>query len=596
MQLKDYQSTYIYEPIVDKINQNLNQDNVILQYQVLALSTSAGKTFTVANFCVKYCLENGCDVILTSPNGASLEEIKDDMVTQYPDAYIQMATGFAGGEPFVAPETDQRVIILCHPTFLSQQKFEIRKWAQGRKLVLFSDEAHKGFMCSDAEDTFEAFGYKISEYTAEWHKCLHVIPSVAWFLLSATPLRTTFSGKEFAHISEYFDKDTLCEEQAAVKNVKIYGNPVSILNNNFSDLFYDAELSFDSSYIKHSQRSLYECLIDLKAEWAEEDKWLAEATKKYSFPQAQPARVVQAKDQWDSRDIFGNLKKDTALNIGSDKKVFGFNSNDYLRNFPSTIRSQDIINHINDKSTRTSKIVANKLVGEAVNIPNLNCLVSFHERNSVQDDQVTHSVEQLLGRLIRWPEVEGIENWPQAIAYAEKCISHGVPRDDMYKWISMVFEYDVYMVASKNNVSGIEAFFRRHTYNPEEWKEYQNRLICEEINKQKTRRKYGDSPKTPHAQAGSQSYKNYKNTVRECEYCPKEEYMGQVVPACKIPVLVKAWSEEEYFAGLDVHHTEGREDTATMNDFDKLRTVCKPVHQRLDDELRVQKKVDDRLS
>jgi hypothetical protein len=29
-----------------------------------------------------------------------------------------------------------------------------------------------------------------------------------------------------------------------------------------------------------------------------------------------------------------------------------------------------------------------------------------------------------------------------------------------------------------------------------------------------------------------------------------------------------------------------------MNDIDKLITVCKPMHQRLDAELRIQKKVD----
>ena len=77
MQLRKYQTDHIYNPIVDVIKKNFATLNKKLQYSVLALSTSAGKTFTVTNFCVQYCLDNGCDVILTSPNGASLEEVKD---------------------------------------------------------------------------------------------------------------------------------------------------------------------------------------------------------------------------------------------------------------------------------------------------------------------------------------------------------------------------------------------------------------------------------------------------------------------------------------------------------------------------------------
>jgi len=593
MQLRVYQKDYIYDPIVDVIKKNFATLNKKLQYSVLALSTSAGKTFTVTNFCVQYCLDNGCDVVLTSPNGASLEEVKDEMVARYPDAYIVMETGFAGAEPFVTPVTDKRVIILCHPTFLSQQKFAISKWAKKRKLVLFSDEAHKGFMCPDAEDTYEAFGYSISEYTAEWHQCLYAIPHVAWFLLSATPLRTTFTGNEFEHISEYFDKDVLCAEQAAVKNVTVYGERVVSAMSMYTCLFDGIEEEYETSYIDHTYDSLTDSLDSLQQRWNDEDVWLAQVTAKYNLPKAKPARVVQANQQWHARSLFNTLGADTALNIGEDKKVYNYNRNDYLRNFPSYIRSQDIINHVNSFENTTNKMVANKLIGEAVNIPNLNCMVSFHKRNSVQDSEVTHSVEQLLGRMIRWPSVEGIKNWKDAIAYAEKRITQGVPREVMYKWISTVFEYEVHMASSGNNINGIEAFFRRHTYNIQEWADYKSRLIYECIAEQKKRVKvYGDAAKTAHAQSGSQSYKNYKHTHPECEHCTKREILGQIVPTCKIPVVYGEWTEDEYFASLDVHHLEGREDSATMNDIDKLITVCKPMHQRLDAELRIQKKVD----
>ena len=575
--MRDYQKHNIYDPIVDVIKKNSATLDKKLQYSILALSTSAGKTFTVTNFCVQYCLDNGCDVVLTSPNGASLEEVKNEMVARYPDAYIIMETGFAGAEPFVTPVTDKRVIILCHPTFLSQQKFAISEWAIKRKLVLFSDEAHKGFMCPDAEDTYEAFGYSISEYTAEWHQCLYAIPHVAWFLLSATPLRTTLTGKEFVCISEYFDKNILCVEQAAVKKVTVYGERV----NNATAITID-----------HTYDSLTDSLDSLQQRWNDEDEWLAQVTAKYNLPKAKPSRVVQANQQWHARSLLNALGADTALNIGEDKRVYNYNRNDYLRNFPSNIRSQDIINHVNSFENTTNKMVANKLIGEAVNIPGLNCMVSFHKRNSVQDGEVTHNVEQFLGRAIRWPSVEGIKNWKDAIAYAEKRIAQDVPREEMYKWISTVFEYEIHMASSKNNINGIEAFFKRHTYNIQEWTDYKSKLICECIAEQKKRVKvYGDTAKTAYAQSGSQSYKNYKHTHPECEHCTKREILGQIVPTCKIPVVYGEWTEDEYFASLDVHHLEGREDNATMNDIDKLITVCKPMHQRLDLELRTQKKL-----
>ncbi|MDA9993218.1 DEAD/DEAH box helicase family protein [bacterium] len=601
MQLREYQTDHIYNPIVDVINQNLQTSKRNPKYSVLALSTSAGKTFTVTNFCVQYCLDNGCDVILTSPNGASLEEVKDEMVVRYPDAYIIIETGFAGAEHFVAPVTDKRVIILCHPTFLSQQNFAISKWAKKRKLVLFSDEAHKGFMCSNAEDTFEAFGYSISEYTAEWHQCLYAIPHVAWFLLSATPLRTTFSGNEFAHISEYFDKDVLCAEQAAVKNVTVYspyfpGFSPEMLVEEFRHHVDPYEDPFPiykriSEYIRYTLVHMDGALDKLNNKWSDEDAWLEKVTQEYKLPVAKPARAVQANNQWHARNLYRSLAENTSINTGADKKVFGYNRNDYLRNFPHYIRSQDMINHVNNKSNSTNVMVANKLIGEAVNIPNLNSMVSFHERNSVQDNAVTHSVEQLLGRMIRWPDVDGIKNWKDAIAYAENRIAQGVPREVMYKWISTVFEYEVHMSFSENNLYGILAFFQRHTYNPQEWADYKSRLIYECIAEQKKRVKvYGVTAKTAHAQAGSQNYKNYKHSHPECEHCAKREILGQTVPTCKIPVVYGEWTEDEYFASLDVHHIEGREDSATMNDADKLITVCKPMHHRLDAELRTQKK------
>lgn len=589
MHLREYQKTYIYDPIVEIIDHNLLHDTQP-QFRVLGLSTSAGKTFTITNFCAEYCFAKGCDVIITSPNAASLEEIKNTIKNSKTNPYIVMANGFAGETTFQPPQTDRQVVVLCHPTYLSQNTQEIDNWSKERRVVIFSDEAHQGFMCSGPEDTELAYGYSISDYEAAWHKCLYGISHVAWFLFSATPLKTTEHYDTFDIISEYFDRGILCDQQAAVSRVVFYGDkPCSLY---FNSLFCGEE--FDShgvaaDFVEFDSSELDDCIDAINNRFMEGIEWLAHFNKKYSgFPKAKPAMAVQAKDTSRACRLFKKLGDCTAIAVDRNKAIAGKDSDFYLRQFDDNVTSQKIFEYIEDKNTEAFKLVANKAIGNAVNISNLSSLVSYHDRPSVKDWDITTAVEQILGRMVRFPKIEGINNWHDLIDFAETKISAGVPREDVYRWIDLVFRYEVHMVSSDNNFNGVARYYSKQSYNPIEWQTYIEGLITSWHN-EKSQQPARNGGKTPHAQKGDQSYKNYKNIVRECEYCPKIKVGDTEIPGCKLQVLQGVFTEEVYHQSLDVHHIHGREDIATMNDYDNLMTVCKPAHNTLDQALEAKK-------
>jgi hypothetical protein len=586
MQLRDYQNTHIYTPIVERIKYNLDNTHN-RQFDVLGLSTSAGKTFTITNFCTEFCFSIGCDVIITSPNSASLEEIKNTIIQSSSQPYIIVANGFAGETAFVAPQPDKQVVLLCHPTYLSQNIEDIDAWSKTRKVVIFSDEAHQGFMCSGPEDTAIAYGYSINDYTAAWHQCLYGISHVAWFLFSATPLKTTDCDDTFNVISEYFDRDSLCELQAAVKNITLYGNaPPSLF---FSNLFDGGEFDNHRSateFVNFETRPLIDCLDDLNSKWNENLTWLDEFYKKHpDFPAAKPAQAIQAKNTMQAQRIYSQLGSGSAIAVDRAKFVWGANFDFYLRKFDCNITSQKIFDYVGQYDNNTTKLIANKSIGNAVNIANLNCLLSFHDRPSVKDWDITTGVEQVLGRMVRFPKVKGIKDWKDAVDFVEtKIKDNKISREDAYKWLDIVFKYEVHMVSSDNNLNGIAKYYAKQSYNPQEWESYIQGLIVDWQKSSKKRRSYS-CEKTPYAQKGSQSYREYKNLVPECEYCPKIQVNGVWVPSCKRQVAEGLFEEKVYIESLDVHHKHGREDIASMNDYDNLMTVCKMAHNVLDAEL-----------
>ena len=140
----------------------------------------------------------------------------------------------------------------------------------------------------------------------------------------------------------------------------------------------------------------------------------------------------------------------------------------------------------------------------------------------------------------------------------------------MNEWVDLVFKYDIHIIGSWINRRGVSAFFKTHTYNIDAWEEYLQRVITKVQNKPKPRKKYGMSEATPHAQAGPQAYKNYKDTHRRCELSGCNCYEAMVVNGF--------YTEEEYFSDLEVHHKGG--DRSNM-DPEYLMTVCSMAHNKL---------------
>lgn len=538
--LRKYQTDRIYQPIVDKIEKNMwSTTGLPYVFSKLALATGAGKTSTIVNKNFEHALSIGCDICYTSPNPASIEEVVGDVEYLYPDANIIHVKGFTGAAslPF---DREKKNIILCNPTVLSQN-ISAFKFFEDRNLVIFSDEAHKGFMCSGAHETKEAFGYNISEYHAAWHTCLYNIPHLAWFLISATPLSTTFKGKEYETITEFFDKSILCAEQKAVKSV-----------NFFKSWDFDEE-------------TLYE-------NWKKEDEWLKIATKKYNLPKTKPARLIQHHCNYQANWSF-NKSDNVAIAI-TDRKT-----TKSARNFLCWGNADSVFKYVSNYDNNVNMLNANKLIDDSVNIHNASVIVSYKDRNSIQYDHVTHPVEQLLGRMLRWPKVEGLNNWYDVVYYMLDKIQQGVPVDVMQKWTDLIFKYDVYLKDSYNNRNGVRAFLNRQTYNVDEWEEKMNSWIVECSKDIAQRKKYGDAEKTPHAQKGSQTYKHYKDTHRRCEMPGCNCYDSYVVNG--------DYEEQDYWEDLEVHHIDGDRNN---NDPSNLMTVCGVAHNKLDKELRINNK------
>jgi hypothetical protein len=582
-EMRDYQIEHIYNPIMNKVKENIRDLELNTRFNVLGLSTSAGKTFTICNFVVDSCLSEGCDVIYTTPNHASLDEVEAEITAAYPKTKVVKIAGFSGETPFVDPGTDESVIYIAHPTFVSQNKDAIGQWSRDRKLVVFSDEAHKGFMCPDKDSTEDAHGYHIENFTAEWYSCREAIPNVGWFLVSATPLKTTENPDLFETISTFFDNDILSLYQAASKSVNIYGT--------YSQRFRQpAAFDYPGGYLHPN------ALVKMVNSFKENCAWVSEATAKWNLPKSKPVMVIQARNTQQAKDFFHKLDADIGIAISELKlsKEKSENSYDYTQ----YKTSHDVMSQLRKKHTLPTVLIANKSVGESVNIPGITNLVSFHRHDSVKKYDITHVVEQVLGRCIRFPDIEGISTWTDLMEYKLKRLEEGVPAEILEKWIDLVFNYDVHLVGTPNNIQGAKNFFSKHTMNSEEWSSYIEK-VQEQVSskKQTARKKYGDTPAQKSAQKGSQSYKNYKDVQRDCEYCPSIDstviqtlnanYSHDKVPICKFGVVYGKIAEEYYYASMEVHHKDGNRHN---NDDENLITVCRQQHLKLDAGIRNEQK------
>lgn len=537
MKLLDYQQDYIYQPVVKVLESNLLNPPTKKSYYTLALATGSGKTTVIAKFNFDHAMRKGCDIIYTNPNAASLDEVFEICLKNYPESNIIMDKSFTGKCHLDIIEGTN--IILCHPTVLSQNP-DAFNVLEDRNVVVFSDEAHKGFMCPGAEYSRQAFGYSIPLYEAQWHNCIHNIPSVAWFLISATPLQTTHNHYMFNPISEFYQKDVLCSRQKACKSVTYI---------NLED---------------HEEA--------MNEKFKQEDEFNEYVTQKYDLPRTKPTRLIQEVDTYHAEESYKKYFDHSAICIAKAKCakhtgiITWYNSHKFNN-------SHSVFNHVNDMNTSTHTLIANRLIGEAVNIPNATCIISYQKRPTIQYGHATQGIEQLLGRMLRWPRVEGLNCWEDVIEFAEMKISQGADRKEIYDWVDLVFKYEIHVMGSWINKRGVEEFLKKHTYNIDAWEEYLERVITKIRNKPKARKKYGMSEKTPHAQAGPQAYKNYKDTHRRCELLGCNCYESMVVNGL--------YTEVEYFTDLEVHHMDG--DRLNM-DYSNLMSVCSMAHNKLERE------------
>ena len=419
MNMFDYQHDNIYRPVVEVLDYNLSNPPFEKIFDILALATGSGKTTVIAKFCFDYALNKGCDIIYTNPNAASLDEVLNICYSEYPDSNIIMEKSFTG--KCYLNVTDGHNIILCHPTVLSQN-VDAFKCLQDRFVVVFSDEAHKGFMCPGAEYSTQSFGYSIPTYEAQWHNCINEIPNIAWFLISATPLQTTNHHPMFRLASEFYEKDVLCKRQKACKSVT------------YIDSIVNHEKEMNEKFLKNDERLKY-------------------LTEQNDLPKTKPTRLIQIRNTNHAINSFYKYFDNSAICIARAKRS---------KHYRFT-NSHDVFNYVNDINTSTNTIIANRLIGEAVNIPNATCLTSYQDRPTIQYGYATQGVEQLLGRMLRWPSVYGLTCWEDVFEFVEKKISQGADRKEMYEWVDLVFKYEVHIVGSWINKRGIEAFLKKHT-------------------------------------------------------------------------------------------------------------------------------------
>lgn len=539
MQLREYQKEKIYDPVVEIIDSSLSNPPFEKIFNILALATGSGKTTVIAKFCFAHALSKGCDIIYTNPNAASLDEVFDICLSDYRYSNIIMEKSFTGKGQLNL--TDDHNIILCHPTVLSQN-VEAFECLEDRNVVVFSDEAHKGFMCPSAVYSRQAFGYPIPSYEAQWHNCINEIPNIAWFLISATPLQTTYNHSMFRLASEFYEKDVLCERQKACKSV---------------------------TYIGQDDLDGHEAAMNEK--FKQDDQFLEDVTQKYDLPQTKPTRLIQEVNTYHALNSYNNYFDHSAICIATAKRAKHTGTKSWCNRFQFS-RSYEVFKHINDMREKTHTLIANRLIGEAVNIPNATCIVSYQSRPTIQCGHATQGVEQLFGRMLRWPNVEGLDCWEDVFEFVENKISQGADRKEMYDWVDLVFKYEIHVRDSWINMYGVDVFLNKHTYNIDAWEEYLQRIISKVQNKPKTRKKYGMSEATPHAQSGPEAYKNYKDTHRRCELeeCP-----------CYSMVESGFYSEMEYFTDLEVHHKDGNR---LNNDPSNLMTVCSMAHNKLERE------------
>lgn len=552
MTMYQYQKDHIFEPMLNEV---LNSKNS--KMKVLALSTGAGKTHTIAKHFIPYLLEkdHAQVVVFTTPNTASIGDVYDYLVSSVDSRLvdIEVYKDFCGSDTLV-PFLNRKRIILCHPTYVSNNADAFQHLGEKYSLVGVSDEAHNGLQASNLDEARDALGYNVSYYPAEWTNTIIEIPYLAWFQVTATPRNTVDNSDYMELISEFFDNETLSMHQPRPRAVYLEDENVN-----------------DGSVIQDSSSEAFDKMFKFEVET------INRLAKKYGFPDTKPVAIFsggQIGQPGSAENVYNKLSKtsDTgtvAVSLSGKKKLNGVTRRDLEQMLGRTPNSSGMIGLTNDKETPVNCFVANNIIGTAVNIPNATYLHSTKRHQTVKDSSCSQSVEQLLGRMLRWPEVEGLKNWDDVLDFEAEQIANGVPEEDIALWIDLVFGYVIRLPYSIINKAGFDKFFGHHTYTFEEWNTVLERKRIEARNKFKSSKgkRSNNVIKTPFAQAGTLEYRDKKGDL--CEVCPKIDG----VPTCKHTSESLGFTTKEYIESLDVHHTDG--DHLSNNTV----TACANVHR-----------------
>lgn len=540
----EYQKQYIYDPVINELE---NQSND--KMKMLALATSAGKTHTLSRHVIPDAMSNGLAdiVIFTTPNPASMGEVVEALKESVPTGVeVVCEPGFAGGNVPIQLALSPTVVV-CHPTWISTNKDVLAKLAGAKNVVGFCDEAHIGFQASDAYEAEIAYGRSCTYYPAEWNNAVQGIAYKAWFLITATP-RNTVDGSDYMEIlSEFFDLNVLANRQKRVRAV--------VLNReDYMDALRLPTHDYENMVDHHVVNTWYTNGTDIV-------NYLSE---KYDLPKVKRAAIFQGKNTQSCVNIWFDVGKSspmssTAIAISERKKVYGaFSERESKQclgvSTEKSLNSTDVVNGVNSSETQVDRIVANNNVKNAVNISGATVLYSEKDNRSIRDVTVTQGVSQLLGRMPRWPNVEGLQNWDDVAVFRQEKIEADVPEQDIDRWIDLVFGYTVVLPWSPVNVAGVNAFLGKHTFGFDEWDEFVQKKY--QLAREGKLKKRSLGHKTPWSQPGDLKYRLNKGEY--CEVCPPIPEVESDLPACAyVHFELKGLSREAYIEALDVHHDGG---------------------------------------
>ncbi|MBT4088899.1 MAG: hypothetical protein HOE30_10430 [Deltaproteobacteria bacterium] len=576
--LYDYQEKDIVYPIIEQIRENLELDLTPDLLYVAALSTSAGKTYSYCNAIAPFLVSH-TDIMLqiyTSPNHASLHEVYMDVVKSVDSSCeVIMYTDFTGLTPLPSIDPNKNTILISHPTGISSHQNVVHRLTQMISTVVITDEGHKGYMTANGYQASTNAGYNFgSSYTGTWHHTITSLDAVAVFLVTATPLKTTQNTSEYKIISSFFDRDILTFNQAAVRDIYLYSDRAKLFGLDGAPYVTDCgELTFDVIQEKHEEfKTLKSQIADIEDHFDLKKSNMSFIIQGMNNDPNNP-NPISAMNIFETLSLDYENQERLALNISESKRISGYSQgrSEAKYNNLNAFTSYNMVQIVNDSDNDIDVMVANNNAGESVNINNSVGIVICKDRHIVKVLDCHQNVVQVLGRQLRWPMIEGINNWTDLAEYRSLMIKRGIPEEVIDFWIDAVYKYDVHIVDSPINAAGVEQFFSVHTWNPTEW----DAFLLEQYSKaDKALSNVTSTRSRGSSSAFVQDGTSIDRSAR-CEICPSLPGHPDD-PACYTTyVTLGGMSEKDYVTGLHGDHKDGEH---SNDNPDNAQTCCSPRH------------------